>query len=190
MDDYEKLTDIEVIAFCSEDNSYFEIIVERYKKLIFSVVYKMTSDIEESKDLTQEILIKVYKNLHKYSTEYKFSTWIIKISTNHVIDYRRKQHYTTTEFNPKIHSNEQVKSAEDEYIKKQKLEEVSIIINKLPQDCRVPIVLYHKEGLSYQEISEVLDIPLSKVKNRIFKGRKLLKDMVIEMNGGGGLYDL
>ncbi len=180
--DKNNLTDFEIVTLCQEDNSYFEILVERYKKLIYSVVYKMTSDVEESKDLTQEIFIKIYKNLYKYSTDYKFSTWIIKISTNHVIDYRRKQHYTTTEYNVQIHDELTVVSAEDQFLQKEHSSDMTIVMNKLPEDFRIPIVLYHKEGLSYQEISDVLDIPLSKVKNRIFKGRKLLKDLIQESN--------
>ncbi len=182
MTNLNELTDFEIIQLCQSDNKYFEVIVDRYKKLIYSVVYKMISDVEESKDLTQEILIKIYKNLYNYSTEYKFSTWVIKISTNHVIDYRRKQHYTTTEYDGNIHSNITINSAEDQFIEKENSIELSAVINRLPEDFKIPIVLYHKEGLSYQEISEVLDIPLSKVKNRIFKGRKLLKDLIIDLN--------
>ncbi|MFV0518723.1 MAG: RNA polymerase sigma factor [Lachnospirales bacterium] len=190
MSTFDNMTDMEVIELCLKDNKYFEIIVNRYKNLVFSVVQKMVSDTETSKDLSQEIFIKIYKNLYKYSTEYKFATWIIKISTNHVIDYRRKQHIATVEFDSNMHDNIKVLSAEEECIKKERTLELERLISSLPDEFRIPIVLYHREGLSYQEISNILEIPLSKVKNRIFKGRKLLKELVESASVRGDLYEL
>ncbi len=190
MDNFEDLSDMEVIELCQKDNRYFEIIVNRYKNLVFSVVQKMVADIETSKDLSQEIFIKVYQNLYKYSTEYKFSTWIIKISTNHVIDYRRKQHYTTVEFDGSVHNTLNMASAEEECMKNERAKELESFISSLPDEFRIPLVLYHREGLSYQEIANILELPLSKVKNRIFKGRKLLKEMVEAVNLRGDVYEL
>ncbi|MFV0440153.1 MAG: RNA polymerase sigma factor [Lachnospirales bacterium] len=174
----DELNDFEIVQLCIKDSMYFEVIVDRYKNLVFSVINKMISDYEESRDLSQEVFIKVYKNIHKYSPEFRFSTWIIKITTNHVIDYRRKQHYTTLEYDGNTHCDSIMPSAEDECVEKEKSKELETVIMQLPEEFRIPIVLFHREGLSYQEISNVLDIPLSKVKNRIFKGRKLLKESI------------
>ncbi len=90
--DINSLSDYEVITLVlEEDRNYFEELVNRYKNLIFSVVSRMVSDREDIYDLSQEIFIKIYKNLDKYSTEFKFSTWSMRIATNHIIDFRRKK---------------------------------------------------------------------------------------------------
>jgi RNA polymerase sigma-70 factor (ECF subfamily) len=70
-------------------------------------------------------------------------------------------------------------SPEDAYIRKEEKEKLSKVLNKLPDMYKIPIVLYHQQGLSYQEISDIIQEPLSKVKNRIFRGRKMLKEILI-----------
>ena len=78
-----ELTDIQLIDECINGNSTaFEEIVRRYKKLVYSVVYKMIPDKEEVNDLSQEVFIRLYKSLERYNPEFKMSTWIVKITTN------------------------------------------------------------------------------------------------------------
>jgi RNA polymerase sigma-70 factor (ECF subfamily) len=76
-------------------------------------------------------------------------------------------------------------SPESEYVKKEQREMLNEVVSKLPDMYKIPIVLYHQQGLSYQEISDVIEEPLSKVKNRIFRGRKMLKDGLMSMREGG-----
>lgn len=174
------LTDMEVVQLCLEkDNKYFEEIVNRYKNLIFSVILKMTTDREEAKDLSQEVLIKVYKNLDKYNEEYKFSTWVIRITTNHIIDYRRKNKIETVDIEQIVVSESTV-SAEQEVMQDLETEYIQNVIKAIPEIYSLPLMMYHQDGLAYQEIADALDIPLSKVKNRIFKARKLLKEVMEE----------
>ena len=173
----EGLSDFDIIKECLKgDNSYFEEIVKRYKNLVYSIVLRMVNEHEEANDLAQEVFIKLYKNLDKYYPEYKFSTWVIRITTNHVIDYRRKKKQEVIS----IESLEQELSTTDspEYIALQNEQKKMLerFVQELPEMYRLPIVLYHQQGLSYQEIAEVIEEPLSKVKNRIFRGRKMLKD--------------
>jgi RNA polymerase sigma-70 factor, ECF subfamily len=165
-----ELTDIEVINMClNKDVNYFN-----------EILIKMGIEKHEIEDLAQEIFIKVYKNLNKYSGEFKFSTWIMKISSNHVIDHKRKKHINYINMD-KINELEDVGISPQEVleIRSNKIFLIEII-NKLPEIYKVPIVLYHSEGLSYKEISDKINEPLSKVKNRIFRGRKILKDNIIK----------
>jgi RNA polymerase sigma-70 factor (ECF subfamily) len=90
--DAESMTDYQLIREClNGDNSYFEGLVLRYKNLVYSIILRMTQNGDEAADLSQDVFIKVYKNLDKYYPEYKFSTWIMRITANHVIDFRRKK---------------------------------------------------------------------------------------------------
>jgi len=180
--DAKEMTDYELIRACLEiNNGYFTELVERYKNLVYSIILRMQNDREEANDLAQEVFIKVYKNLAKYYPDYKFSTWIMRITTNHVIDYNRskKQAYVPIE-EVSLDVPGGGDLPEDKLLKKEQTHRLTAALNGLPDMYKVPIVLYHQQGMSYQEISSAICEPLSKVKNRIFRGRQMLKDMLIE----------
>ena len=185
--DYKKLTDYELIQGCLDgDNSYFNELLGRYKNLVYSVVLRMVNDREEANDLAQEVFIKLYKNLARYQPEYKFSTWVIKIVTNHVIDYRRrkKQEFVDIDdIGSKIPGRPQ-DNPEYAFEMKELSKLLKNLLEDLPEMYRVPIVLYHQQGLSYQEISDITNEPLSKIKNRIFRGRKMLKESLQGLKKG------
>ncbi len=182
--DVKALTDYELIKNClAGDTSFFTELVSRYKNLVYSIILRMTNDGEEANDLAQEVFFKAYRGLSSYSPEFKFSTWIMRITTNHIIDYRRKKRAET---NP-IEDYEQTLYAPTHYspevslVKNEQLKQLNEAVEHLPDMYKVPIVLYHQKGMSYQEISEATNEPLSKVKNRIFRGRKLLKEALTNM---------
>lgn len=185
----EDMTDYEVIkAVLNGDNDIFSELVRRYKNLVYSVIVRMVSDYDLANDLAQDVFLKVYKNLDKYYPDYKFSTWVIRISTNHVIDYRRKKRQDTVsidemdvELSGELHHEDSPESA---YLKKEQSQMLNKVVNDLPDMYKIPIMLYHQQGLSYQEISDITDEPLSKVKNRIFRGRKMLKESLMVLEGG------
>ncbi|MDR2938854.1 MAG: sigma-70 family RNA polymerase sigma factor [Clostridiales bacterium] len=159
--------------------AYFNELVNRYKNLVYSIILRMINNSDEADDLAQEVFIKIYKNLDKYYPEYKFSTWVIRITTNHVIDYRRKKFKETVPLEDVEYELSTADSPESEYIKKEEKQRLKNVVNKLPDMYKIPIVLYHEQGLSYQEIADIIDEPLSKVKNRIFRGRKMLKEILM-----------
>jgi len=186
------MTDYELVLACLEgEKDSFGELIARYKNLIYSVVLRMVSDKEDANDLAQEVFIKIYRNLEKYSDEFKFSTWTIRIATNHVIDWRRKKKQDTVNIEdaPEIAAAGGA-SPEDEYIAKEQSRMLRDLVASLPDIYRVPIVLYHDQGLSYQEIADVTGEPLSKIKNRIFRGRKMLKESLMSMKRGGESYGL
>ena len=177
--DFAKMTDYELVLACVEgDNASFAELLARYKNLVYSVALRMVSDKDEADDLAQEIFIKLYRNLEKYQPEYRFSTWTMKVATNHVIDHRRRKRAETLNIDDVGDMADDSHTPEAAYIAKEQTEMLRGIIDDLPEMYKVPIVLYHQQGLSYTEISEITGEPLSKVKNRIFRGRKLLKDLI------------
>ena len=187
---YKDKSDYEIIQMCvNGDNDCFAELVSRYKNLVYSVILRMVNDREEANDLAQEVFIKIYKNLNKYYPDYKFSTWIIRITTNHVIDYRRKKKQETIPIDEIDYEISTKGSPESDYLKKEQAIMLKEVVNNLPDMYKIPIVLYHQQGLSYQEIADVIEEPLSKVKNRIFRGRKMLKEAIISMKEGDN-YEL
>lgn len=170
-------TDFELINNClAGDKQCFGELVARYKNLVYSIILRMTNDSEEANDLAQDVFIKIYKNLDKYYPEYKFSTWVIRITTNHVIDFRRKKRQETVPIEDVEHELGAGRSPEAIAIANEETAKLRAVVSDLPDMYKIPIVLYHQQGLSYQEIADVTQEPLSKVKNRIFRGRRMLKD--------------
>ena len=186
---YENMTDYELVKTGmsndkSASNAAFAEIVKRYKNLIYSIILRMTNDPEEANDLAQDVFVKVYRNLDKYYPEYKLSTWLMKITTNHVIDSRRRKKQETVPIDDITHGKASAETSPEEVcIKRERSEILLKAVSGLPDIYKVPIVLYHQQGLSYQEITEITGEPLSKVKNRIFRGRKMLKDALLTQGG-------
>ncbi|MCL2620820.1 MAG: sigma-70 family RNA polymerase sigma factor [Defluviitaleaceae bacterium] len=175
------------VMVANGDHDAFSELVNRYKNLVYSVVLRMISDKEEANDQAQEVFIKLYKNIGKYSDEFKFSTWVIRIATNHVIDFRRrsKNHIEASNLDDMEDSAvEYVSSAEETYIAKEQSKMLSDAVENLPDMYKLPVVLYHQQGMSYQEISDIVGEPISKIKNRLFRARKLLKESLISMQRG------
>lgn len=180
-----KLDDYDLIKLSLEgdQDAYAELLM-RYKNLVYSVILRMINNAEEANDLAQEVFIKVYRNLDKYQPEFKFSTWIIRITTNHVIDYRRKKKQDTVPIEEMVNEPVDSVTPEEDYIRRERQKALAKAIASLPDMYKIPIVLYHNQGLSYQEIADIIHEPLSKVKNRIFRGRKMLKDMLLKEKEG------
>jgi RNA polymerase sigma-70 factor (ECF subfamily) len=176
------LTDLELINACLDGGQEaFAELITRYKNLVYSIILRKTKDSDETNDLAQDVFIKIYKNLRAYSPEYKFSTWVIRITTNHIIDRHRKKKQETVPLEDHAYDlTDASGSPEAAYLKREQTKRINKIVADLPPMYRIPIVLYHQQGLSYQEIAEIIGEPLSKVKNRIFRGRKLLKDSFLE----------
>lgn len=180
------MEDYEIIQYCLQGKKeMFEELVYRYKNLVYSIILRMTNDSEEANDLAQEVFIKVYRNLDKYQPTYKFSTWIMRITTNLVIDSRRKQKQSTVSVEEMTSEPSTEEGPEEEYLRQEKSNEVLNALNSLPDMYRIPVILFHQQGLSYQEISDVINEPLSKVKNRIFRARKMLKEYLLKSKEGG-----
>ncbi len=180
-----EMTDFELVQKClNGEKEYFSEIIARHKNLVYSVVLKMINNQEDANDLSQEVFIKIYKNLDKYFPDFKFSTWVVRITTNHVIDYRRKKKYETVSAEEVEYKLVSESTPEQDYLQKEEKLILNKLLESLPDIYKVPIVLYHQQGLSYQEIAEAINEPLSKVKNRIFRGRKMLKEELLKMKEG------
>ena len=171
------LTDAQIVDnILQGDSSGFQELVARYQKPVFGICYRMLRQREEAEDVSQEVFIKAYRYLKQYNHEHKFSSWILKIATNTCIDAIRKKRLDTLPLDEEIKTNQEDVSAERAFLQEEAHREIESAIAALPPDYRMVILLYHHQGQSYQEIAEGLDIPMSMVKNRLFRARKQLKE--------------
>lgn len=189
MVEYEELPDKDVIAQAQEGReSAFRELIRRYERPVFSVIYRMVRDRELSEDLAQDTFIKVLNALDKYDPSYKFSSWIFKIAHNTTVDHLRKKRPDTLslEGSPHARTREQaeatsftpVDTREDPEYFTESQEIGSVIeaaIGELRPEYREAILLWHVEGRPYDEIAEIMDLPLGTVKTYIHRGRNELR---------------
>ena len=173
-------SDIDVINQClGGDIGAFEVLVERYKKLVFNTAYRMMGNREEAEDVTQEAFIRIYNSLSRYNPEFKFSTWALKITTNLCLDYLRKRKGETLPIEEQFNLCDDGLTPEEEYMRKENQKMVLEAINKLPDKYKEFIILFHQRNLSYQEIMDITGESLTIVKNRLYRARQMLKEYLM-----------
>jgi RNA polymerase sigma-70 factor (ECF subfamily) len=165
------------------DQSAFSRLKQKYHDAIFNLIYRMIWEKDEVEDLTQEAFIKAFASLSTFNNEYAFSTWLYKIATNNCIDYIRKKKLQTFSIDKPIESKESDFSFElpdstyepdKAMISSQRKKLLEDAINSLPPKYRQVIVMRHQEDLEYQEIAQILKLPLGTVKAHIFRAREML----------------
>ncbi|MEN6313525.1 MAG: sigma-70 family RNA polymerase sigma factor [Clostridiaceae bacterium] len=175
-----ELTDYELIQKClSGRQEYFEELVTRYKKLIFSVVYNMINDKEEVSDISQEVFIRIYKALDRYNPEYKFSTWAVRIATNLCLDIHRKKKVDSMPIEEIEDLSNGIDTPEASYLQKERSERIRKAIQALPEKYRIPIILFHQNGLSYEEMMKVTGESMTIIKNRLYRARLMLREALM-----------
>jgi RNA polymerase sigma factor (sigma-70 family) len=174
------LTDYELVKDClNGNNEAFAELVSRYKNIIYKTVYRYINDREEANDISQEVFIKIYKSLKSYNPEYKFSTWSVRIATNFTFDVLRKKRVNSIPIEEIENVSREENTPEKRYISKERTLLIREAINSLPENYRIPIIMYHQKGLAYKEIAEQLGKPMSIIKNRIFRARLALRENLI-----------
>lgn len=175
-------------ALSGNESSYNKL-VAKYDRPIFFHIRKMIKEQEMVEDLVQEVFIKAFKNLETYSNEYAFSTWLYRIATNHTIDYLRKKKLQTFSINDPLKTKDgemEVQLPDNSFatdapiIKHERKVIVQDAIENLPEKYRMVIQMRHMDELSYQEISDELNLPLGTVKAHIFRARELLYKALID----------
>src|SRR6184192_4777186 len=165
----------------------FEELVRRYQRPIAAYVYRMVGDYDAALDLTQEVFIKVYNSLTRYRSEFKFSTWIYKIAHNAAIDYLRRHTVREQALTGSIDGDRREISIESRRLtpeqeseRRERRSEIESVVQSLPIAYRELIVLRHSQDLSYDEIAEVTGLPLGTVKNRLFRAREAMRDLLVQ----------
>ena len=179
--------DLVVRALAGREDG-FEELVRRYQRPIVAYVYRMVGDYDTALDLAQEVFIKVYNSLGRYRPEFKFSTWIYRIAHNASIDHLRRAGSSRTEemevagdggstFEKPIASKSLTPEQETE--RGERRAEIEEVVRQLAPAYRELIVLRHSHDLSYDEIAEVTGLPLGTVKNRIFRAREAMRELLV-----------
>jgi len=179
------IDDIEIInRVIDGDKEAFSMIVKKYQNMVFKYVYYQFNNYDEALDITQDIFITVMEALQSFRQESKFSTWLYSIMVNYCKNYRKKMsRYNTVSLKVMRGADEidlqledHRENPEQRVVDEDSMRIVKEEIEKLPEDFKDILTLRDIDGLSYNEISDILGINLSNVKVRIHRGREYLKN--------------
>jgi len=171
------------------DAKAYEGLLKKYKNSVYNLVYRMVRDVQEAEDLTQEAFIKAFNSLALFNEEYAFSTWLYKIATNNCIDFFRKRKLQTYSLDKPIqYKDSEIQheipdpdlNPEKSILARERSSMIQEAIETLPEKYYTAIVLRHNDEKSYEEIAEILELPLGTVKARIFRAREMLNKVLKE----------
>ena len=170
------------------DYKAFDLLVLKYQSRIIGISMKFVKDIHIAEDIAQESFIKAFKSLNSFREESAFYTWLYRIaantSKNYLTSKRRKKEYSESEVFSSEDANVDIfdipgGDSPEEILAANNLREVIFeSLSNLPEDIRTAISLREFVGLSYEEISEVLDCPIGTVRSRIFRGREIIQEKI------------
>src|SRR3989344_800352 len=174
-------TDEEVARLVQKgDIESFGVLVGRYEAKIARYAGKFLLNGEDAKDLAQEVFIKAYVNIQSFDANRKFSSWLYRIAHNEFINAIRKRSRMPAlsfDFDAIFPHPVAKETADSEANRRDLKETLDKCLDKLDAKYREPLVLYYFEEMSYQEISEILEIPVSTVGVRLRRGKETLKNI-------------
>ena len=179
-------TDEELVASSlAGDPSAFDLLVLRWDRKIQGAIYRLMGSEEEARDLCQEAFLKAYRGLGGFKGEARFSSWLYQIALNLCRDRMRRRRGRVMVSLDALEAEAQGAVLRDEasthdLVEARDLQQrVRAAVMALPDDQREVIVLKEYEGLTFQEIAEVLDLPVSTVKTRLYRGLERMREHLV-----------
>jgi RNA polymerase sigma-70 factor (ECF subfamily) len=186
------LEDRELVAeACRGEERAFAELLRRYERPVFSLVLRMVRDRTLAEDLAQEAFIKAFQAIQSYDPSYKFSSWLFKIANNLTIDHLRRRRPDTVSMHGSSYATsademertrisiESGEESPEEFAENRELgTQIERAIEALRPQYRTAVLLRHVEGLAYEEIAEIMELPLGTVKTYIHRGRAELKEVL------------
>jgi RNA polymerase sigma-70 factor (ECF subfamily) len=183
------LEDRQLIERCrSGDREAFDELVRRYEKQAYNLAYRLSGNYDDASDVVVEAFVRVFQGLHTFRGEANFGTWLHRVVVNTFLDMRKRskgRQNVSLEEQLELDGDTLTRQIEDtspgpeELVEKEEREEVlQRAIAQLPPERRILIVLYHFENLSYEEIAQMLNLPVGTVKSRLNRARLALREIL------------
>jgi len=159
------------------DRRAFESLLAQYEKPVFNAAFRMLNSRDDARDVTQTVFLKVFENFDSYDPSRRFFSWIYRITLNESINWLGK----TNRLEPlRFEAVDEGKSPEQEVDSANLSRDVQAALMSITTDYRTVVILKHFLGCSYVEISQILEIPETRVKSRLYSARQLLKDALTQ----------
>jgi RNA polymerase sigma-70 factor (ECF subfamily) len=163
-------------------------VVSEHSARVYRLAYRLTGNPHDAEDLTQEVFVRVFRSLDSY-TPGTFEGWLHRITTNLFLDQARRKakiRFDALADDAETRIPGRVSAPDTEYLDTRFDDDVEAALAALPPDFRAAVVLCDVEGLSYEEIADVLDLKLGTVRSRIHRGRSLLRKALAHRAPGTG----
>ena len=160
----------------------FGALVERYDRAVYHLAFRTLRDREEARDATQEAFFKAYRSLKTFKPGAKFSTWVFAIAYHACCDrLARRKRYSGEELPERA---DPAAGPEQQAVAGDEARRLRAAIEALPQKYRTVITLYHLQGRQYDEIADVLGIPMGTVKTHLFRAKEQLRRLLAQTAAG------
>jgi RNA polymerase sigma-70 factor (ECF subfamily) len=160
--------------------SRFELLVKKYQQPVYNVIFRISGNVEDAKEITQDVFVKSYESLKNYKPGYKFFSWLYRIAINSALMHN-KQNRRFVPMDDKTERQPAFQNTitdDDEYRYKQ----LNKALVELPEKYKSVIVLKYYAGLSYAQIATITGMDEKRVKSRLYDGRALLKELLAKAN--------
>jgi RNA polymerase sigma-70 factor (ECF subfamily) len=161
-----------VRAATGGDLNAFEQLIERFQRRVYGFAYQHLRDLDEAQDLTQEIFVKLYRNLDRYDTERPFEPWFWKLAANTAINYRRKRVPTPMD-----------RQSGPEAASPERREHDPVLVEALSEldaSYRLPLLLHYYADLSLEQVAMSLNLSVPAIKSRLHRARALLRNALAD----------
>lgn len=165
-------------ATLAGERQAFDELVDRYELRIYSLALRVTGNTADAMDATQSTFLKAYRNLHRFDTGRPFFSWIYRIGMNESLDTIQERR-RFVDLDPEWASG--AASPEQESASREAGREIQNAVLELPPEQRAVVVLRHFHGLSYQEMSVVIGVPVKRIKSRLFEARSALRERLVHL---------
>lgn len=161
-------------------------LIQAYQSPVFNLAYRMLGNADEAEQAAQEAFIRAWTRLDSYDPGFKFSTWLLSITSNYCIDQIRKRRAQLLSIEGPLPAHpalmsESSESPEAQVVSRERDKNIQILLQTLPPDYRQAVILRYWNEMSYDEIAEVMETTVSAIKSRLFRARRQLAESGIEM---------
>ncbi|MFN8140581.1 MAG: sigma-70 family RNA polymerase sigma factor [Fimbriimonadales bacterium] len=191
----EKVLDGAIISRCQRrDSEAFGLLVDRYQARIFGYVRRMVYSAEDAEDIAQEVFVKAFQNIDRFDGRASLTTWLFKIANNLCIDKKRRKDRRPQEaFLSSEEADQAFEVADSRWDPESHAvaQEMAVLVEsslrQMSDKLRTVILLHDKEELSYEQIAEIVNVPVGTVKSRLFLAREQLQIALRGYQNSGGL---
>ena len=171
MDDFDER---ELVGRCQRgEDSAFADLVDRYKNLVYAMIYRMMSDRTQVEDLAQDVFLKVHRGLPYFRGEARLSTWIYRIVANVCVQARSNRRPMTSSTDVA-----EPASSDGAFADLELRDRIEKAMAKLPDNYRFLIAAHYLKGVQYEALAESLNIPLGTVKTHLFRAKRQLRELM------------
>src|ERR1039457_311988 len=195
-DSSEAVSDADVmLRVKTGDESAFTYLIQKYRRPLVGFMYRLCHNSATAEDLAQEVFLRVYRARSSYEASAKFSTWLYRIATNLAVNHARDTRHERPENTVRLDEPDwetgttpdladDSLSAEEQLLKRERLDAIRSVVNALPERQRVAVIMHKYQQMDYRQIAGVLKLSESATKSLLFRAYETLREQLKELVSG------